>query len=156
MNPIKSFLLELKLKMKFTHLLIIGYVLLMSFAYFYINSVLKDGSIKVTTKQKDSVDEVKKVDVKLLLKTTSGTREYKSKLENIDTVRDFLDSLQNAGGFTYERTFYADKTVINEVNGLTPYNNYTWKLTLDDKDLTSTIDKTTLKDNAIYMLSLVP
>jgi hypothetical protein len=127
----------------------------MAFAYWYVNRVLKEGDLKVTTKQDENSKEVKPVDVKLLLDYQGKKTEYKARLNNVDTVRDFLDTLQDKQGFSYERTFYTDGVIIDEVNGIKPTEGFRWVIKLGDADVTARLDKDYLKDNDLFNLSLV-
>jgi hypothetical protein len=133
----------------------IGYVIFMAFAYWYVNRVLKEGDLKVTTKEKETVLEVKPVDVKLIVDFQGRKTEYKARLQNVDTVRDFLDNLHDKQQFTYERSIYSDGVRIDEINGIRANASNAWVIKIGNKEITNNLDNEYLKDGSIYDLTLV-
>jgi hypothetical protein len=132
------------------------YVLCLGLGFWYVNSVLKTGTLNVSEEQeKKKTIEIKPVKVSLIVEMPQSTVSYEAKKTNTDSVLDLLNTLRKTTVFRYQRTGYVDRAEIDFVNGIYPPGGYKWKIFFKGEDITQNFQNTYLENNASYTIKLV-
>jgi hypothetical protein len=122
----------------------------------YINTVLKDTSIKLSSSsQQKVIADIKPAKVTLVVKTLSYNKIYKAKLDNTDTVNDLLDNLWKNQGFYYQKNEYINKIEFENIDKTLIPEGYSWHIFENDKDITNDIYYSMLKDKQEYIITPV-
>jgi len=98
------------------------------------------------------IEEVKPV--KVTLRFEDGT-SYTKRMQNTDSVLDFIESLRNETNFIFEKTAYIYGTEIEHVNNVYPSEGARWAVFLAGDDITLQIGDVYLADGLIYDLKLI-
>ncbi len=138
---------------------IVTYIVFLLFGVFYVRWVLKTNKVQVIKQ----AEEKKAVNVKpvkvyfslYLSPDNSIPVEYHLRLQNTDTFLDFLNNLRESTNFTYEKLLHTYGIEISVVNSISPIPGYSWRVYVDGQDITNTIDKYYLKDNAHFEIKMV-
>ena len=132
--------------------LIIFYIVSFILGYFYVSNVLSSQDIKQYKEEKKQTEEVKPTVVYL---NFNNEKNFRLRLQNTESVADFLDKLRDDNFLFFERTLYTYGAEITNVNNQQTPQGYTWKVFLDGTDITYEIDKINLEDDFEYELLLV-
>lgn len=144
--------MKIKSLLKYKPYLIILYILTLIFGYFYVSNVLTTTQIKEYKEEKKEVDEVKPAVVYL---NFNNEKTFRLRLQNTESVADFLDKLRDDDLLFFERTLYTYGTELVNVDNRKIDEGYKWKVFLDGSDITYSIHDINLKDDFVYDLLLV-
>ena len=97
-------------------------------------------------------EEVKPVKVTLQLE--NGTF-YTKRMENTDSVLDFMESLRDEANFSFEKTAYTYGIKIEHINSVYPKEGECWAVFLAGDDITLQIGDVYLADGLVYDLKLI-
>lgn len=140
-------------KIKTATLLKLVYLILLISVFFYVKSVLRTDTFTPAEKTpREKATEVKEAKVALTVETGEEVKQYKTRLTNADTVKDFLSELRDKQGLYYEVDLYTYGTEIVSVFGKEAESGYKWTILLDGKDITNRITNEYLINSAAYML----
>lgn len=160
----------LKDKKKRTLIFILSYLLLLGGFFSYVNYVRNEELVEVTTKKEDkeNVEEIKPVVVyfniptKIIGSTENpklSYKQYRKRLNSNENVGYFLEQLRDDGEMKYEMTSYINEIKFDNINQITPPNNYVWqiyKLNSDgtSENITQNLNGLNLVDETTYEIRL--
>lgn len=129
-----------------------SYVIIMVLGFFYVKNVLATVEILDYKKEKSDSFEVKPVIVKL---NFNDQKTFRLKMQNTDSIGDFLDKIRDEELFFFERIKYTYGTELDYIDKQKTPVGFVWKIFLNGKDITFDIDKTNLTDDVTYDLRLI-
>ncbi len=132
------------------------YVIFGLLTFLYVRNVLKEEVITVgqSNVTKKTVEEVKPVDVSLVLESANQYKSYDLRKDNNETFDDFLEDLVANAGLEYEKTEYTYGTVYDKINNEVAPEGYIWKVYAGDEEVTYNTRGIKLTDGTIYKLVL--
>lgn len=131
------------------------YIIFLIAAFFYVRGVLSTEELEVDTKESQKeVEEVKPVDIRLLVVGSKDTIVFSKRMKNTNTFDDLLESLVEERGLTYEKTEYVYGTEYGPVNGESAPQGFLWRVFADDDEVTFKTKGLRLRDNVTYKLEL--
>ncbi len=136
-------------------ILIILYLIFITFSFFYIKNVLKEESVGVYQKEIKNFEDEYEVSVTFRYYDNSNVREFKETLKNTDTIEELLQLMRKRNILTYETNKYTYGMEIESINGIKPANSYKWVIFTDGNDVTLEIGSKRLEDNKTYELKMV-
>jgi hypothetical protein len=136
-------------------ILIILYLVFITFSFFYVKNVLKEESVGVYQREIKKVEEEYPVNVTFRYYDNNNVREFKETLKNTDTIDELLQLMRKKNILTYETNKYTYGTEIESINNIKPPINYKWVVFTDGNDVTIEIGSRRLEDNKIYELKMV-
>jgi len=137
---------------KLQNYMIFGYILFLVFGFVYVRKVITSTSIKTYEKDNDKKESVKPAKAYLIFQ---GKDTFNARLQNIDTVGDFLNKLRDNDQLFFERTRYTYGTEISDVNHVKTPEGFEWKVFSNGTDITYAVDDIKLVDESTYELKLV-
>jgi hypothetical protein len=136
------------------------YIIILLLGFFYVKSVLKKDQIVVKEKETEETSfEVKPAVAYLEVDYIHRTDSYRVRMENKDTVIDFLNYLRENEGFSYEITSNIYGTEFDHINGVEPGPGQKWQLVRkageEWEDITVNAGKERLEDETEYKFRLI-
>jgi len=129
------------------------YVILAIATGIFIYYSLSLEPIQVVEKEPSKkTEEVKPV--KVTLRFEDGT-SYTKRMQNTDSVLDFIESLRNETNFIFEKTAYIYGMEIEHINNVYPSEGARWAVLLEDEDITAQIGDLCLANGLVYDLKLI-
>ena len=122
----------------------------------YVRNVIANDDLKVEKKDQDKQEQtIKPVKVFLEVAGPFGTQNYEARLQNVNTVNDFLSHLREEEGLTYEVTEYNYGLAYEEVNGVSKTQDLSWRVFENDTEITFDTFGRELLDKGEYRLVLM-
>jgi len=145
--------------LKYKKHLTIAYVFLLLFGSIFVYKTLQEKEVKVADKESKTTEiEVKPVVVYLNVQGSYGllTNSYRARRQNTDTILDFFEHLRTNQDFWYEKTAYTYGTELDNINHVKAPKDYSWRVYLNDEDITYQLATKALEDDTTYILKLEP
>ncbi len=131
------------------------YIVFLVVVAVFIKVNLKNNQVPVTKKEKqEKAAEIKPAKVYLNINDGKSITQYKTLLQNQDTVIELIDAARAENALSYERTAYAYGTEIDTINGQTAPEGYKWKVFSNNKNITYEVEAINLEDGAVYDIRL--
>jgi len=134
--------------------LIVFYIALLVCVGVSITVVLNKDLIDVAEKEENNPTPSQLIQVTLSI--PQQNLEYAYELKNTDSVGDLLERLRDKENFWYEKINYTYGTELENINNITSQETTKWVVLHKDEDITHQLDNTTLEDDSVYELRLVP
>lgn len=141
--------------------LAVGYIIFLIGGSLLVKQTLKDGDLKVTTREKKVVEDTRpaKVTVKVLMATCTGSyvnKEFSLSLTNKNTVSEALKKLRDNDSIFFETNLTTSGSKIIDFKVLPDADCSSSKLNIymDGKNITDKIDKTYFsKDDSVVTIT---
>ena len=132
------------------------YLVLLLVLGLYVNTIINSENIKIETQEeKEEGFDIKPVSIILRVEEPIS-KDYSTRMENVDTTYDLFKRLKNeTGTFAFEITEYSDRLSIDHINNIYPKEGMVWALFDGDKDITNDFKEYSLRDNTAYSLKLI-
>lgn len=132
------------------------YILLLVGSFFFVRSVLKDDQIDVSQKQPVEVVDTDEAKITINIYTNSKTITFSNiRFVGTDTVKSVLSYVRDKKDIPFETTYYTYGAEIDDVNNQRAPAGYKWRVFLDNKDVTNTIDDQKLDNYRVIDIKLV-
>ncbi|OGC45992.1 hypothetical protein A2V49_01965 [candidate division WWE3 bacterium RBG_19FT_COMBO_34_6] len=133
------------------------YIIFLISSFFYIKHILKIDSISI--KDKEITEElkeveVKPVDVKLIIEVNNLKSIYEKRLNNLNTLDDFLEDLVEDKKLYYEKTEYVYGVEYDLINRQKAPDGYIWRIFRNDEEITYKTKDLKLQDKDIFKIIL--
>lgn len=142
-----------------------AYIAALILAALYVKNVVSTQTVTVRNQpQQEVVQKQIPAEVWLKVENEKATVTYHAKYANTVSFINFLNNLRETKSskenpenpvFTYERTEYVTRTVIDEVNGTKATDNLEWKVFDGSDDITNQIKTLNVADGKTYTLRLI-
>ena len=81
-------------------------------------------------------------------------KKFRKRLNNADSLIDFMNDLRQEGLFMYERTAYTYGMELDQVSGISAPEGYKWKIYKGTEDITYEAEGILLEDETEYTIRL--